>query len=254
VAKIFLSYVEEDSDVARQVADGLEESGYTVWYYGRDSLPGPSYIDQILEAIDRAEAVVVVLSPATLGSSQVNIEISRAHSARKPFAPLLHGLALSTLRAEQGSWAMMFGNAVAAPIPAEGVAAIMSRLERGLRTLGVEPGPDGDRAGIVTQRKPPLKPGEPGDRLDTGKKGPEPVVSLSSEPKTRSGVNAAVVLGYVFAVLTLVTLPIVFGPIGVGFGIYNVVKGRTVHGVAQIVLSVVLGVFSAIVGAMMLSV
>jgi hypothetical protein len=51
---VFISHVEEDYPVAEEIARGLEAEGYTVWYYERDSLPGPSYLDQVLEAIEEA--------------------------------------------------------------------------------------------------------------------------------------------------------------------------------------------------------
>lgn len=140
MADIFLSYVQEDGDIAREVASGLEDAGYAVWYYERDSLPGHSYLDQILHVLDQAQAVVVIISSATLGSPQVNIEITEAHTANKPFVPLLRDLNYPTLVSRRRSWTMMFGTAVAAPIPTEGVPALMPRIVRGLQALAVVPG------------------------------------------------------------------------------------------------------------------
>lgn len=148
MAEVFISYVQEDGDVARQIADGLEAAGYAVWYYERDSLPGHSYLEQILEVIDQARAVVVILSPAALGSPQVNIEISEAHVAGKRFVPLLHGMSYATLTSRQRPWTMMFGTAVAAPIPAGGAEELLPRLVRGLRALGVAP-PDSAGTAVV---------------------------------------------------------------------------------------------------------
>ncbi|MBI3965601.1 MAG: toll/interleukin-1 receptor domain-containing protein, partial [Chloroflexi bacterium] len=65
---IFISYVEEDSDVVEPLALGLTEAGYSCWHYRRDSTPGTSYLAQITEAISRAKVVLLVLSPQTLDS------------------------------------------------------------------------------------------------------------------------------------------------------------------------------------------
>lgn len=156
-----MSYVQEDGDVVRSLADGLEQAGYGVWYYERDSLPGHSYLEQILEVIEQADAVIVVLSPATLGSPQVNVEISEAHVAGKRFIPLLHDLTYSTLLSRQRAWTMMFGTAVAAPIPVEGTEAFLPRLLRGLRAIGVEPRQDAVR----DHPSPRIPPAEPGSAI-----------------------------------------------------------------------------------------
>jgi hypothetical protein len=199
VAEIFISYVQEDGDVAREIADGLEGAGYSVWYYERDSLPGYSYLEQILEVIDQARAVVVVLSPAALGSPQVNIEISEAHTAGKRFVPLLRDLDFATLSSRQRPWTMMFGTAVAAPIPREGVTALLPRLVRGLQALGVEPGGSGAAAapsapapfGSVREARPldgALPRAEPGSHPETAataaKPGWAPAHSEMSGPAT----------------------------------------------------------------------
>lgn len=46
MADIFISYVEEDGDVAAELARGIEDAGYSAWYHERDSVPGPSYLIQ----------------------------------------------------------------------------------------------------------------------------------------------------------------------------------------------------------------
>ena len=51
---IFISYVEEDSYVALQIAGALEAKGYNTWYYERDSVPGPAYLAQMGDAIEQA--------------------------------------------------------------------------------------------------------------------------------------------------------------------------------------------------------
>ncbi|MBS3106064.1 hypothetical protein J4419_00165 [Candidatus Woesearchaeota archaeon] len=60
-------------------------------------------------------------------------------------------------------------------------------------------------------------------------------------------------LGIVFAILSLVVLPIVFGPLAVIFGIIAVMKDDTKRGILAIVLGVVLAVISTIIAMYFLS-
>ena len=137
---IFISHVEEDAVLARDIAADLEARGYTAWYYERDSVPGPSYLQQILVAIHQSQAMVVVLSGQTLRSWQVDKEIIQAHETGKVFVPLLYGVDHEEFRGHRPEWAMIMGAATSLTIPAGGVAAILPRLAEGLRMLDVRPG------------------------------------------------------------------------------------------------------------------
>ena len=46
MSDVFIAHVEEDADVALEIALSLEEAGYTTWCYEVDSIPGPSYLIQ----------------------------------------------------------------------------------------------------------------------------------------------------------------------------------------------------------------
>ena len=61
------------------------------------------------------------------------------------------------------------------------------------------------------------------------------------------------ILGIVFAVLSLIVLPIVFGPLAVIFGIICVVKNDTVWGIVAIVLGGVMAVISTLIALILLS-
>ncbi len=136
---IFISHVEEDATIAHDIAVGLEARGYTTWYYVRDSVPGPSYLHQILAAINQCTCIVVVLSRAALGSWQVDKEIIQAHENGKVFVPLLHGINHDEFRGRRPDWAMIMGAATSLAIPAGGVAAILPHVARGLKILDVLP-------------------------------------------------------------------------------------------------------------------
>ena len=75
MSDIFISHIEEDADIAIKIASGLEGRGYTTWYYERDSLIGPQYLLQIPQAIKQSKAMLVIISPDSLGSNQVTNEV-----------------------------------------------------------------------------------------------------------------------------------------------------------------------------------
>jgi len=152
---VFISHVEEDAALAHELAAALEGAGYAAWYYERDSLPGPSYLEQVVAAVARAQAVVLLISPATLPSFQVERELILAYEAGTPVVPLLWELTHAEMRAGRPAWAMMLGGATSIAIPAQGgVAAILPQLCAGLRHLGVAP-------------SGPLEPADPGPALET---------------------------------------------------------------------------------------
>ncbi|MCX5800581.1 MAG: toll/interleukin-1 receptor domain-containing protein [Candidatus Eisenbacteria bacterium] len=140
-ADIFVSYVEKNSDVVKQLAEGLEKAGYTTWYYERDALPGVTYLTQVREAIDQARVVLVVISQDFLRAraSHTTNEVVRAYEQGKPFIPVLRDITHAELQERKPDLAQCLGAAVSIRIPPEGVLAILPRIERGLLELGVRP-------------------------------------------------------------------------------------------------------------------
>ena len=56
MSDVYLSYVEEDADVALEIATGLEAAGFTTYHHEKLFL-GDSYINQFDAALDKATAV-----------------------------------------------------------------------------------------------------------------------------------------------------------------------------------------------------
>ncbi len=137
MSDVFISHVEEDSRVAEEIAGGLEAAGYSCWYYERDSYPGPSYIEQIGQAITQCRAVVLVLSPACLGSGQVDKEVDFAHECDKPFIPVLRDMAWADFQQGKPKWRILVGTASAIQVPRDGGTAIVPRIIRGLQGMGL---------------------------------------------------------------------------------------------------------------------
>ena len=88
MADIFVSHVEEDSDVALEIANGLETAGYTTWHYERDSVPGVPYLLQTGEAIAGSRAFILLISPHSLESREKSkISRSRCYQGRDVGSP-----------------------------------------------------------------------------------------------------------------------------------------------------------------------
>ena len=113
MSQIFISHVEEDADVALELARGLEAAGYTTWYYERDSQPAVSYLLQTGQAVDTAEAVLVVVSPASIKSPhQMDREVVRALETDKHFVPVLRGINHAEFQTRQPTWRQAADNPV----------------------------------------------------------------------------------------------------------------------------------------------
>ncbi len=79
---VFISYSSEDKAVAFDACRALESAGLTCWIAPRDVMAGRPYSGQIIEAIRRAQAFVLVLSRKSDESRQVLREIERAAHSR----------------------------------------------------------------------------------------------------------------------------------------------------------------------------
>ncbi len=141
MADIFLSHVEEDAEVAIAIADALEAAGFSTWYYERDSIPGLPYLVRVCEEIDRAKAVLLLISPESLGSHQITVEVARAHESRKPFIPVLKGISHAEFQARQPEWRAALGMTASVRLPADGVSAILPGIIAGATALCRVSGP-----------------------------------------------------------------------------------------------------------------
>ena len=153
MSDIFISHVEEDSDIALEITLGLEEAGYSTWYYELDGIPGASYLLQTGEAVVNSKAVVVVISPHSVGSRQVTKEVVRAHESDKDFIPVRRGISHIEFQNRQPEWREAIGAATSISIPKEGAASILPRIIAGLKNLGIQPATKADSARIGQIRK-----------------------------------------------------------------------------------------------------
>jgi hypothetical protein len=80
---VFISYSKQDTSFAEAVCDFMERRGVTCWIAPRDIAPGADFALAILDGIDEASAVVLILSNASNTSRFVQSEVNRAFSKGK---------------------------------------------------------------------------------------------------------------------------------------------------------------------------
>lgn len=150
MAEVFISYAEEDGDIARAIAAGLEQYDYSTWYYERDSVLGANYLWQTGEAIEKAPVFLLLVSPKSIGSRQVTSEVVRAFECGKTFLPVLDNLTHAEFQRQQPVWRQAVGAAASVRIPSGGVAAVLPNILTGLRNLSLKPvRPVTDSAALV---------------------------------------------------------------------------------------------------------
>jgi TIR domain len=83
VKKVFLSYARADERAAREISASLQGAGYEVWDPGREILPGSDFAASLQEALNTSDAMVVLLSPDSAGSTYQQHEIGFALGAER---------------------------------------------------------------------------------------------------------------------------------------------------------------------------
>jgi TolB-like protein len=84
----FVSYASLDASVADLVVQALEAAGISSWIAPRDVEPGSHYADEIIQAINEATILVLVLSASSIASPHVIKEVERASSKRRAIITL----------------------------------------------------------------------------------------------------------------------------------------------------------------------
>jgi hypothetical protein len=85
---VFISYATQDRDKAFEICRLLETRGQKCWIAPRDVRAGREYADEIVSGIERALALVLVLSSSANDSIFVRREVERAVSKKKPVFPI----------------------------------------------------------------------------------------------------------------------------------------------------------------------
>lgn len=82
--KVFLSFSSRQSDEAKRICNYLESKGVPCFLSDRDLIPGEEYAAQLLDQIDQAAVLVLLLSASSNESPHVLREVEYAVSHRTP--------------------------------------------------------------------------------------------------------------------------------------------------------------------------
>jgi hypothetical protein len=86
----FFSYCREDSDFALKLCGDLKAAGANVWLDQLDIRPGQRWDHAVENALMNYPCMVVILSPASVSSTNVMDEVSFALEERKTVIPVIH--------------------------------------------------------------------------------------------------------------------------------------------------------------------
>ena len=89
MAGVFLSYAREDQEAVRRIHDLLVARGCELWVDWEGIEPSDQWMRSIREAIDRADAVLVVVSPDSLVSDVCRQEVEHAAAQNKHLVPVV---------------------------------------------------------------------------------------------------------------------------------------------------------------------
>jgi hypothetical protein len=89
VESIFVSYSSEDRPFAVGLTKALQKSGANVWIDRLGIGLGENWDNAIEEALEKSETLMLILSPTSVESRNVQDEVSIAINADKKFVPIL---------------------------------------------------------------------------------------------------------------------------------------------------------------------
>ncbi len=86
----FISYSREDSEFVLRMARDLKAAGANVWLDQLDIQPGQRWVRTVEDAITNAPRFLVILSPASVNSTNVEDEVAAALEEGKTIIPVLY--------------------------------------------------------------------------------------------------------------------------------------------------------------------
>lgn len=88
MTQVFLSYAEEDREIAHRVRRNLLRQGITVWVAQQDIQSGADFHAAIQRGIEEADNLVYLLSPDAIASDYCDLELTLALQYHKRIIPL----------------------------------------------------------------------------------------------------------------------------------------------------------------------
>lgn len=89
-SQVFVSYSRDDSQFVRRLVDDLTKRGVDIWLDVRDILASERWDSEVQEALRESDFFMIVLSPTSAGSENVQDEIAYALSKKKRVFPILY--------------------------------------------------------------------------------------------------------------------------------------------------------------------
>ncbi len=89
-APAFVSYSRTDAEFALKLAEDLKAAGANVWLDQLDIEPGERWARAVQAALNSAPRVLVILSPASVDSTNVEDEVAFALEKRKKVVPIFY--------------------------------------------------------------------------------------------------------------------------------------------------------------------
>lgn len=87
---IFISYSHEDEDFANELKENLSKQGYQPWVDKSRLEAGENWLEAVDSAINRAFALIIILTPHSVNSQYVIYEFGYAIGVRLDVIPILH--------------------------------------------------------------------------------------------------------------------------------------------------------------------
>ena len=84
---VFLSYAREDLAEIDRLSEALQKEGLAVWI-DRKGIQSGNWKERVTQGLNRARALLVLLTPASLASEAVRKEIAFANNKRVPIIPI----------------------------------------------------------------------------------------------------------------------------------------------------------------------
>lgn len=88
-SRIFISHSSHDTDTAKAILSFLESKSQPCWIAPRDIHPGADWAESILDGIDAASGMILVVSPVINDSPHIRREVERAVSNKIPIYPII---------------------------------------------------------------------------------------------------------------------------------------------------------------------
>jgi len=144
---IHISETSSDSLVAKRLAAELEAIGYSTWYYQRDALPGIPLSRQVNDSLQSSSVAVLLISRASLATSEFADEVLSAHRLGRPCLPILVDMSLEEFQSYQPVWRPVLGTAVIIELDRDEFGNTLDRIVMATEQLGVSPSrPSSNRA------------------------------------------------------------------------------------------------------------